>query len=166
MKLFELDTEIRNVEAAMLEFAEANDGDVTAFTGIGLLVDLKSERERKLLGLGCLLKEREAEAEAVKAEANKLAKRARILQNDADRIRDFINGNLTLGEKMSDHRVAFSWRKSARVVVEPEKKAEDLPVAFVRIKTEIDLGAIREYIARGNDCDFAHLETRLNLQIK
>jgi len=166
LKLFDLDTEIRVLDVALQEHAEKNDGDVTDFPGLSTLIDLKEERERKLLGLGCLLKERRAEAKAVKAEADLLTKRARVLANDVDRIEGFIEGNLKPGEKLQDNRVAFSWRKSEAVVIVPELKPDALPEKFQRRTVEADRALLKEAIKGGEAIEGVTLEARLNLQVK
>jgi hypothetical protein len=166
MKLFELETEIRVVEAALNEYAEGNDGEVTEFPDLGKLIDMKAERTRKLLGLGCLVKEIEAEAEAIKIEAAKLKARSDARFNHAERLREFITRNLEREEKLSDARVAFSWRKSEAVVLAPELNPESLPVNFRRVKVDADRTAIKEALKAGETVDGATLEKRINLQIK
>ena len=166
MKLFELDTEIRSLDIALQEYAEQNDGDVTEFPDLAKLVDLKEERDRKLLGLGCLLKERRAEANAVKEEVKALQKRAKTLSNDVDSIESFIEGNLKPGEKLADSRVAFSWRKSEAVVLGPDMVPDKLPTAFQRVTVEADRTLLKEALKGGETIEGVTLEPRLNLQVK
>ena len=167
MKLFEIDIETRNAQAIIEAWAERNDGDVTECPELAHLIDLTQERDAKLLGLGCLVKELEAEAEAIKTESAKLMERSRTVANHAERVKNFIGGNLKAGEKLSDARVAFSWRKSEGVVLDGEVKPESLPVEFQRTRPpEIDKTAIKEALKSGAVLLFAHLEARQNLQIK
>ena len=166
MKIFELTQEIRSIEAALNEWAEGNEGDVTSFKGLDELVMLKSTRQERLLGLGCLVKEFEAEAEAIEIESKKLRARADARYNHAERLRKFISGNLVPGERMSDSRVSFAWRKSEGVVIDESLDIVNLPSMFKRVSVSPDKAMLKDALKAGNTIDGVTLESRIGLLIK
>jgi uncharacterized coiled-coil DUF342 family protein len=166
MKLHDIETEISSLGTRLEDWAAEHDGDVTEFPFISEMDALTIERERKLLSMACLVKEIDAEADALKKEAANLSERARVKSNAVTRIKGVISAYMEPGEKLSDERAALSWRKSDSVEVEVE--AEALPERFRRTKITIDPDktAIKDAIKAGEAVEGVRLVTKQNLQIK
>lgn len=166
MKIHEIETEIQTIGTRLEDWAADHDGDITDFPLVSDLEALQMVRERKLLSMACLVKDIEAEADALKKEAASLAERARVKSNAATRIKGVISAFMEPGEKLADSRAALSWRKSEAVEVEVE--AEKLPEEFRRVKviTDADKTALKDALKAGREIDGARLVTKQNLQIK
>jgi hypothetical protein len=166
MKLHEIETEIASLGSRMEEWAADHDGDITDFPLVSDMESLQIERNRKLLSLACLVKDIEAEAEALKNEAASLTERARVKANAASRIKGVIASYMEPGEKLADNRAALSWRTSKAVQVDCEPVA--LPALYRREKLiiEADKTQIKTALEKGEEIPSCSLVTKQNLQIK
>ena len=109
MTIYEIDNEIMN--CIDMETGEVIDTDK--------LNELQMERETKIENVACWIKDLKAEAEAIKAEKQKLADRQRVAENKAESLKNWIAYALD-GQKFSTARCAVSFRKSEVVEVTPE----------------------------------------------
>ena len=131
------------------------------------LSSLELERNKKLEAVALYIKSLEAEAEAMKAEAKKLADRREAKERKAERLRSYISNSMqALGDtKLETAKVAISFRKSESVdVYDPVL----LPAEFTKTKTTVtpDKTAIKAAIKAGQEVAGATLEIKKNLQIK
>ena len=131
------------------------------------LAALELERNKKLEAVALYIKSLEAEAEAMKVEAKKLADRKEAKERKAERLRSYISKSMqALGDtKLETAKVALSFRKSEAVeVYDPVL----LPAEFTRTKTTVtpDKTAIKAAIKAGQEVAGATLEIKQNLQIK
>lgn len=128
---------------------------------------LDMERTAKLEGCALWIKNLEADVEAMKVEEKKLAERRRVLENKAERMRDYVARSMqTFGDpRIETARVALSFRKSEAVAV---LDAAALPREFVTVKTTEapDKTAIKKALKAGQDVPGAALEVRQSLQVK
>lgn len=160
--LFEIDEAIR---AKLEELSEQVDEDGCIVGDFSELEALNAAREDKIEAIALFYKETLAEAEAIKAEADKLAKRARISQNKADRLKNYLSWALLSNqtEKFTTSRVKVTFRKSEQVVVDDDRI---LSGNFFKVRTEPDKAAIKEALKNGEEVKGAHLEEKQNIQIK
>lgn len=131
------------------------------------LTALEIERNKKLEAVALYIKSLEAEAEAMKAEAKKLADRREAKERKAERLRSYISNSMqALGDtKLETAKVALSFRKSESVdVYDPVL----LPAEYTKTKTTVtpDKTAIKAAIKAGQEVAGAMLEVKQNLQIK
>lgn len=131
------------------------------------LSSLEMARNEKLEAVALYIKSLEAEAEAMKAEAKKLADRREAKERKAERLRSYISNSMqALGDtKLETAKVALSFRKSESVdVYEPSL----LPAEYTKSKTTVtpDKTAIKAAIKAGQEVAGATLEVKQNLQIK
>jgi hypothetical protein len=166
MTLYDLTTEIAAVSAQMDAWAEAHDGDITDFPLAAQLEAAEADRDAKLLSIGAWVKNIEAEADAIKAEASALTARARSAQGRADRLRAYAATAIEPGRKLSDSRVAYSWRKSVSVSIDADLDPATLPDGLKRVTIEPDKTAIKTAITAGHVVPGAKLTEKMNLQIK
>ena len=166
MNLYEITKEIQAIENEMMAWAEEHDGDISEFP-LGVELDgLEQDKTAKIISMGLWYKNIVAEAEAIEAEAKKLKKRQAAAENKAERIKEYIGMCLGEGNKLSDPKVVFNWRKSEAVNLLVE--AEKLPDEYQRVKTTVDPDrvAIKAALKSGEVLEFAELLEKQNIQIK
>lgn len=165
MRLYEIEQQIENV---LNQYAEAVDDNGELIYEVddldGKLAKLQIDRTEKLINCALYIKNKRAEAEAIKEEEKRLAARRKSLEKSIARTESLIE-LYAKGEKITDARAAISWRKS--VSVEISVPVEKLPQEFQRVKTEIsaDKTALKEYL-KENTLDGVVLLENQNLQIK
>jgi len=160
--LYEIDQAI--LDCVDLETGEILDGDA--------LTALQMEREQKLEGVALWVKDLKAEAEAVKAEAEKLNARKKALDNKIDGLKAWLLEALG-GEKLKTARCNVYQTHSQKVVIDDEKALVDMLMTspfgekFLRIKEpEIDKNALKDSMKQGYEYEFAHLEETESVVIK
>ena len=80
---------------------------------------LQMERDTKIEGVACWIKDLKAEAEALKNEKQALAERQRVAENKAESLKKWLAYALQ-GEKFKTPKCAISFRKSEAVEVTDE----------------------------------------------
>ena len=125
---------------------------------------LEIERDMKIEGVILWRKDLIAEAEAVKAEGKKLYDRARVCENKAEQLKNYIEHALS-GEKFKTDRCSVSYRKSSRVVIDDLHK---LPVDVWKDLSEdwISKSKIKDMLESGQECNGAHIEEKQGIIIK
>lgn len=127
---------------------------------------LQMERETALEGIALSVKNKLAEAAAIKAEIDTLTERKTALEKKAGRLREFLAAALA-GEKLSTPRVAVSWRTSTAVELDPHKTYEDFDARFLKQEPpKISKEAIGKALKAGEIVPGAELVTRQNMSIK
>ena len=133
---------------------------------------LQMEREAKLEGVALWVKDLKAEAEAVKAEADKLTARKKSLENKIDGLKQWLLYALN-GEKLNTPRCKVYQTHSQKVVIDDEKALVDMLMTspfgekFLRVKEpEIDKNALKDSMKQGYEYEFAHLEETESVVIK
>ena len=109
MKLYEIDN-------AILECIDMETGEII---DIDKLNELELERESKIEGVACWIKDLKAEAEALKNEKMALAERQRVAENKAESLKKWLAYALQ-GEKFKTSKCAISFRKTEAVEVTDE----------------------------------------------
>ena len=109
MTIYEIDQAI--MECVDLETGEIIDTDK--------LNELELERESKIEGVACWIKDLKAEAEALKNEKQALAERQRVAENKAESLKKWLAYALQ-GEKFKTTKCAISFRKTEAVEVTDE----------------------------------------------
>jgi hypothetical protein len=121
--------------------------------------------DEKLESIGCLLKDWQAEADAIKAEADRLTERRRIIEARADRLKRYAAEQMTaMGKrKIETPRCVLALRPSKAVEVLDEAK---IPDAYFAIKRTVQKAEIAKALKAGAEVPGAQLVERENLQIK
>jgi hypothetical protein len=158
VRLFDIAAELES----LLNSSVDENGEISE-ESIAALDALEMQRDEKCLAIAAYALGQEAEADAVKAHADKLARRAQIHRNHASRLRAYIAQHLPAGHACSDFRVRLGWRKSTAVRVTDEGK---LPEQFWRVTREPALSDIKDALKAGESVDGAELEPRNNLVIR
>ena len=162
--LYEIDQEI-------LDCVDAESGEIL---DVEKLDALQMEREEKLEGVALWIKDMKAEAEAIKAEADKLTARKKALDTKIDGLKNWLMMALG-GEKLSTPRCKVYQTHSQRVVIVGEEKdliswlernTED-PREFIRYKEpELRKDEIKKALKDGKEIEYAKLEETESVVIK
>ena len=133
---------------------------------------LQMEREAKLEGVALWIKDLRAEADAVKAEADKLTARKKALDNKIDGIKAWLLGALA-GEKLKTARCNVYQMHSQRVSVPDEAglisflQTLEKPDRFLRFKDpELRKDEIKKALKDGKEIEYAKLEETESIVIK
>lgn len=131
-----------------------------------VIEQLEMERDAKIENIGCWIKNLEADAAAIKAEAKAMSDRAKAAEKKAEGLRGYLAAVLA-GEKWSSPKVAISWRKSVAVEID-ETEVPELPEQYVRrkVSVEADKTAIKEALKAGESIEGCRLVERQNISIK
>ena len=127
------------------------------------LTELMMAKEEKIENVACWIKNLTAEAEAIKAEKERLAERQKKAEEKAESLKKWLAFALE-GEKFTTARVAISYRKSVSVQVDEsllDKKYMKEKVTYTPDKT-----ALKKALQAGENIEGAYLEEKQNIQIK
>lgn len=160
MTLYEIDAQLEE----MLEQVDPETGELLC--DMEQLEALSLERDQKLENLALYVKNRDAEAKAIREEEKALADRRRSLERKAERAKDFL-ARMLAGEKFTTPKVDVSWRKSEAVEIGMSFFSADANERFLRYKEpDPDKAAIKAALKAGEKITGAELVTNLNMTIK
>lgn len=169
MNIWEIDKAMREIEAleADEELIDLDTGEVISVSDA--LEKLEMARETKIENAAMMVKNLSAEAAAIKAEEEKLAKRRKAIENKADGVKQFLVRALTredgTSEKFRTARAAVTVKMNpAKVIISDEKL---LPEVFFReiIDRKPDRAQIKEVLSRGIEVPGAALERGRSVMI-
>ena len=169
MKLYEINATI----AALWDEAEqsfAADAPPEHLEQIeAMLKRMEIDQKTKAIGLACMIKNLEAESEALAAEEMVLRNRRKSAERQSEWLRSYLVGSLEPGTKITSSQVVISWRstQSVQLLV----AVENLPRQFIREKVTIepDKLAIREAFESGKAAQLsglAEVVTKKSIQLK
>lgn len=101
MKLYEIDN-------AIMDCVDMETGEII---DVERLSTLQMERDQKIEGIGCWIKNLLSDAKALKEEKDNLAARQKSAENKAASLKAYLSSYLN-GEKFKTAKVAISYRKS------------------------------------------------------
>lgn len=129
------------------------------------LKELNIAKDQKIENCALVIKNLNAEADAIKAEAKKLTDRARQNAKKVEWLKEYISNALN-GEKMTTARVSISYRKSKSV----ECSLDDitvLPKEFLRFgDPELNKTEIKKVIEAGGTVEGCSIVEKTSMQIK
>ena len=158
MTIYDIDSAI----AALVDPETGELGDYEAFQRLQLA------REAKIENLALLYKETRATAEAIKAEADRLVQRRRVLEHNMRRMQEYLALVLD-GEKFSSPRCTVSYRWSEGTETDPEFvdwAREHRPELLMEQQPKIDTQQLKRELKDGLVCDYARLVERQNVQVR
>ena len=176
MKLYEITTGLLALWTQVEEIIDPENAPNTEEQALALkhlegeISKLEGSHSEKCLNVACLIKNLEASSVALKTEEEKLAKRRKSADRQAEWLKLYLQGNMEAGVVVKDARTVIGWRKSAGVVL--LCKPEELPEAFRRTKIVIDADktAIKDVLSTDPKNEElagkALIENRNNIQIK
>ena len=157
------------IDAAILECVDMETGEIFDPEKLDAL---QMERAQKLEGVALWVKDLKAEAEAVKAEADKLNARKKAIDNKVEGLKKWLLYALN-GEKLKTARCNVYQTSNQKVVIDDEKALIDMLMSspfgekFLRMKEpEIDKNALKDSLKQGYEYEFAHLEETESVVIR
>ena len=158
------------IDQAILDCVDMETGEILDSAKLDAL---QMERTAKLEGVALWVKDMRAEAEAVKAEADKLTARKKALDNRIESVKAWLLEALG-GDKIKTARCNVYQTHGQRVVVDDEQALVDmfltsdaLKEKYLRIREpEIDKNALKESLKKGIQFEFAHLEETESVVIR
>lgn len=168
MNLYELTTEYEQIQELLETEAEANDGIVSdelmeRLTAVSDGIDGKVEACAKVV------KNLEAERDAVKAEMERLDARSTSLERNIERLKKAVIAAMERSGKAKVKTALFTVypRESVSVDFEDEKKLpRDFCATEVVTKYKPDRLAMRKFMQEGGEIPGAWLVTKKSLQIR
>lgn len=166
MNIYNLTTEILSLENKLLETVDQDTGELDEMICKELAVR-KEEFNTKALQIADLYRSLEAEEKAVDEEIARLSEMLCKIGKVKDRIKsNLASACVALGvEKIDGIHSNISFRTSEQTVIDDENL---IPDEFKKVKTVItvDKTKIKNGIKLGMEIAGAHLEQKLNIQIK
>lgn len=171
MKLYDIDAALREL-GGMLDagVAEAVDGETGEIIDIAAALEaMQIERERKIDGVACMVKEMMAEVAAIANERRALAARQDAKDRQLDALRAWLQAALTddtgTARPFESPRTVIRFRRVKTVQVDG---GAALPLEYQRIKTTIepDKAALREALKAGQVIPGAALVERQSMTVK
>lgn len=162
MTLYEIDNAIREVlESA----ADPETGELVDEELLEQYDKLIMDRDQKVENIGLYIKNLEADAAAIKAEAKNLTARAKAAENKAEHLRNYLQFCLD-GQKFSSPRLSVSFRRGTKVEVDQNRLFE-IPDDYLRYKDpEVDKKRVSEALKAGEDIPGCTLVESVSMIIK
>ena len=158
-----------DIDAAILACVDLETGEILDPEKLDAL---QMEREQKLEGVALWVKDMKAEAEAVKAEADKLTARKKALENKIDGLKNWLMYALN-GEKLKTPRCNVYYTRNQRLAVADEEKLIGFlktlkePEQFLKFsEPELRRDEIKKAIKDGYEIPGAALEQTESVVIK
>ena len=152
MKLYDINQEI-------LDCIDMETGEIIVPE---MLDALEMEKSDKVENIALWIKDLNAEAAAIKAEKDNLARRQKSCENKAASLKQYLTQSLG-GQKFKTARVVISWRKSSAVEI---MDASKIPAEYhIPQPDKIDKLAIKDALKTGEVAG-AQLVEHSSIQIK
>lgn len=165
MNIYQIDAAIQAMlDQDVEELVDMDTGEILSLDA------LQMEREQKLENVACYIKNLTADADALKAEKEALAKREQAARKKIESLKKYLTDNLH-GEKLTTTRAAISFRKSEAVeLVNPDLfvvwAAECHNDMLTYKQPEPNKTVIKQYLKAGGALPGVQLIERLNVSIK
>lgn len=169
MNIYDIDIALVNASEAILEVFDEETGEVTdidQFEALKAEIDgLQMAREQKISNVACWIKNLTAEAEAIKAEKQNLAKRQQALENKAANLKKYLEYALH-GEKFEDARCKISYRSSESITFAEGFDYSKLPEEFQKVTVEPRKTELKKAIKEGQGFAGVFLQKNISTIIK
>lgn len=154
MKLYEIDEAL----------AECFDPETGEIMDADAYENLQGERDKKIEGIACIIKNRQALIDALKAEKKRMDDRIATLETQNDNTKAFLDSVLQ-GHRFETEKAVCSYRKSTRVDITDISK---IPDEYMNVKTEIApmKTAIKQALKEDKEVPGCALIETNNLSIK
>lgn len=162
MKIYEIPSTLRDLLDRL--DADPDTGEVDG-EALAAYAEYNAAAAEKLEGTACYVRELKAEADAIKAEEERLAKRRKALENKSERLKNYMMPALeAMGGKVKGVMASVRIGKSQAVTV---FDLDALPDAFKRVVTKVDPDkvALKKALKAGEDIPGAALEDRQSVVI-
>lgn len=120
----------------------------------------------KLEGYGCVLRQLEADKEAVKAEKMRLAMKQAQLEKNIDRLRDAVKMAMLLTDQKKIKTALFTFSTTTRLKTFVDVEESKIPPQWQKVTIKADTKGIEEFLKAGNEVPWAHLEQVQSLTVR
>ena len=169
MNIYEIDNEFATKMNELLEIFDEETGEVTDIDRFEelkkALDDLAEERKQKISNVACWYKSLVAEANAIKEEKQKLAKRQAACENKAESLKKYLEYALQ-GEKFEDARCKISYRTSESITFADGFDYSKLPTEFQKVTVEPNKVELKKAIKDGQGFAGVFLQKKTSTIIK
>lgn len=155
---------IYEIDDKLLGLLDPETGEITDLEAFD---NLQMARDAKIEGIGCWIKDLEAESKAIREEEKKLASRRQADDHKVESLKRYLDYALQ-GSKFKSPKVQISYRKSTSVDI-PDEDAfmqGDGNHKYMRAKWSIDKTAVKDDLKAGLQIPGATLKESQNMQIK
>lgn len=155
-KLYELTADVMQLQELLENELEDEQMLLDTLEGV------QWEYEFKLEQYGKVIRNLEADAEALKKEADRLTEKRRVINNNIDRLKQhmFDSMKATGTSKVKGNILSVAIQKNGgKLPVILDVDTSELPDDLVKIAESPDLDAIRKALDAG-DCEYAHYGER------
>ena len=162
MTLYDINSAIL---ACMTEVVDPETGEISEeVIDLDLLEGLKIQLADKVDNIACWIKNLLADAEAIKQEEAKLAKRRKAAERKAESLKQYL-AYFCAGQRFKGIRSDVQFRVTTSVAVDD---IQQLPEQFLKIKTTVDPDkvALKKAIQGGETIPGCHIETGMATIIK
>lgn len=160
--VYELDAKISScIQLDEEHVVSVDDGEIL---NLQQFEALQMERDAKIEGMCCYIKNLMADVVAYEAEEKRMRERRAAKEREVDRCKAYLAGAL-YGEKFETPRCKISWRKSEVCNV---LSMEEIPDEYKRTKVTVDADktAIKKAIKGGAEVPGAEVIQKLNMTLK
>lgn len=162
MTLYEID---KAIQEALEGAVDPESGEIIDEALLAAYDQLRMDRDQKVENIGLYIKNLEADAAAIKAEAKNLTARAKAAENKAEHLRNYMQFSLN-GQKFQSPRLSVSFRRSQKVEVDQNRLFE-IPDDYLRYKEpEVDKKRVSEALKAGEDIPGCTLVDSVSMIIK
>ena len=123
---------------------------------LGMIADDFADKAE---GYGKVLKQLKADAEAVKTEKMRLARRQQTIENNIKRMKEALKMAMETAGTDQLEAGAFTIKLQKNGGLQPLKITGEVPDNMTKVIVEPDTDRIREFL-KDNECEWAHLEER------
>lgn len=123
MKLYEIDEAL----------AQCFDPETGEIVDAEAYENLQGERDKKIEGIACIIKNRQALIDELEKESKRMAERVSVLKTQNENTKAFLDSILH-GQRFETAKAVCSYRKSTRVDITDMSK---IPDEYMNVKTEI-----------------------------
>lgn len=168
MTLYELSDQMYSLLAKMEEPApeDPEERELWEIACQDTLTMLLDDFAEKAEGYGCVLKQLQADAEALKGEERRLSSRRKAIENNIERMREAMKSAMLLTGQKKVKTELFSFGVSPRLDLVIDADVTEIPDDLVRVKAEPDKTAIKAFLKENPDCGFAHFEPAYTLTVR
>lgn len=162
MTLYEID---KAIQEALEGAVDPESGEIIDEELLAAYDQLRMDRDQKVENIGLYIKNLEADAAAIKAEAKNLTARAKAAENKAEHLRNYMQFCLN-GQKFQSPRLSVSFRHAKKVEVDQNRLFE-IPDDYLRYKDpEVDKKRVSEALKAGEDIPGCTLVDSVSMIIK
>ena len=148
------------INSAIMDCVDMETGEIIDMEA---LENLQMERNQKIEGIGCWIKNLLADAKALKEEKDNLAARQKVAENKAASLKAYLSSYLN-GEKFKTAKVSISYRKSDSVNI---AEGAVIPEEYLKYSEPTpDKIGLKAALKAGEKIQGISLVTSNNIQIK